>query len=208
MTVSKYLILVIIGLGTFSYAQEKINIVERLNIKEDIVALEKRIDELVKKDPKLKNIQGIKQFHILVLGYKDYTTESDINKKKYIDYSFLDLLTPRYDYYTTPYCLIFRKEKKYIETITLITNSSGNLIAMGDGRFINSNFNPNMYFNLTKTLFSKKLDSVIYLESPHTFKYSIGIKDNNLYALEDDMYDLKIYTWEDFMNCCFDDWFF
>lgn len=45
----------------------KINIIERLNIKEDIVALEKRIDELVKKDPKLKNIQGIKQFHILLL---------------------------------------------------------------------------------------------------------------------------------------------
>lgn len=196
----------ILSLGTFSYAQ-KINIVERLNIKEDIVSLERRINELVKNDSKLKNVQGIKQFHILLLGYKDYTTKNDINKEKYVDYSFLNLLAPRYNYYDIPGCFIFRKKKKYIETLTLITNSSGNLIAMGNGRFINSNFNPNIYFNLTKTLFSKKLDIVIYLESPHTSKYSIGIKNNKLYALEDDMDNLKIYAWEDFINCCFENWF-
>lgn len=204
----KYLIVVIMCLGAFSYAQEEINMIERLNIKEDVVALEKRINGLVKKDPKLKNIQGKKQFHILLLGYKNDITKKDINKEKYKDYSFLDSLVPHYNYYTTSNGLLFRKKKKYITTLTLITDSEGNLIAYGDGRFIVSTFNPKLYFDLAKTLFSEKLDTVIYLEGPHNSKYSIGIKGNKLYALENDIDELKIYPWKDFMNCCFDNWIF
>ncbi|MRJ11227.1 hypothetical protein EDL98_09090 [Ornithobacterium rhinotracheale] len=205
----KYIVLIIMNLvfSTVMFAQNNLNITEREEIQQDIISLEKRINELVKKDPKLKNIQGIKQFHVLLLGYKNDITKKDINKEKYKDYSFLDLLVPRYNYYTTSNGLLFRKKKKYITTLTLITDSEGNLIAYGDGKFIVSNFNPKLYFDLTKTLFSKKLDTVIYLEGPHNSKYSIGIKGNELYALENDIDDLKIYPWKDFMNCCFESWF-
>jgi hypothetical protein len=37
-------------------------------------------------------------------------------------------------------------------------------------------------------------------------RYMVGIKGNSLYVFEETKEDLKIYTWKEFIECCFDEW--
>ena len=122
----KYLIFIVIVLcsASHSYAQESINMIEILNIEQDIVALEKEITKLIKKNPDMANMQNLRQFHILILKFDDYSTV--LKKEEYIDLSFLYHLKPRY------YDSVFKRKKnklvsiklkeKYLTTETLITD--------------------------------------------------------------------------------------
>lgn len=202
----RYVILtaIIVYFEMCSYAQENINMIEVLNIEQDIVALENRITDLIKKKPEIANIQGLRQFHILLLGFSDYT-KIEIKKEDYLEHSFLFQLCQ--GYYRLGSNSLFRKEKKYLSTITLITDGTGNLIATGDARLVHIAlvFAPND-IELAKMLFDNEIDFVLWLETPHIMRYMVGIKGNNLYALERTQEGLKIHSWEEFMECCFDKW--
>ena len=57
----RYLMLVVLSvcLTMFSYAQDNIDMVEMLNIKQDIVSLEKRISKLIKNNSEIANVKGV-----------------------------------------------------------------------------------------------------------------------------------------------------
>ena len=73
----KYFILIIsiFCFGLCVNAQTKIDMIEKLDIKEDIVLLENRIDELIKENPILSKMKGLKQFHIPLLNYLECKKE-------------------------------------------------------------------------------------------------------------------------------------
>lgn len=194
----RYLIItIIVYFGMCSYAQN-INMVKVLNIEQDIVSLENRITDLIKKKSEIANIQGLRQYHILWLG--SYTNK----KEDYLDHSFLHQLG--YDYYRLSSNSLFRKEKKYIKATTLITDSVGSLVATGDARLVH--ISPAFFqsdVELAKMFFENEIDFAFYL---HTMSYMVGIKGNNLYGLERTQEGLKIYSWEEFMECCFDKWIY
>lgn len=198
----RYLILtIIINFGMCSYAQENINMIEVLHIKQDIVSLENRITDLIKKKPEIANIQGLRQFHIFWLSVE----EDSLKKEDYLDHSFLYKLC--YGYYHLGSKSLFNKGKKYIRTTTLITNSVGNLVATGDARLVH--ISPAFFqsdVELAKMFFDNEIDFAFYAGG--TFSKYIGIKGNNLFALERTKEGLKIYTWEEFMECCFDKWIY
>jgi|GEM_PF-556404 len=228
----RYLIIVAVMFSAlFSYAQENIDMIDILHIEHDIISLENRINSLIKKRPELANIQGIKQYNILSLD--TYTNK----KEDYLDYSFLNKLVQDYYsilgkgprgkpptrsflYRVSPYLYfhiksskpLFRKERKYLKATTLISDSAGNLIASGDARFITL-VHKDSYFELAneklaKMFFDKEIDFVFDLGFPFSIRYMIGIKEYNLYAFEKTKEGLKIYHWEEFMDCCFDKWVF
>jgi hypothetical protein len=97
-------------------------------------------------------------------------------------------------------------------TTTYITDSVGNLVADGNAQFLTS-FNETSHFQLSdielaKMLFDRKMDIIFALGYPYSFHYMVGIKDHRLYAIEMMLSEgLKVYTWEEFMECCFDEWF-
>lgn len=195
----RYLILVTMVLysGTCSYAQKNINIIEILNIEQDIVSLENRIKDLTKKNPAMANIQGLRQFHVFWLGI------DDIKKKEYENRSFLyRLYHAYYDIGSN-----FRKKKKYIRTTTLITDSVGNLVAIGDARLVHVApvFGKND-IELAKMFFDKKIDFAFYMGVTYiTFDTYCVIKDNKISIIKDTKECLEIYSWEEFIDCCFDE---
>lgn len=79
----KYLLFIsiILSSGMSSYGQENINMVEILNIQQDIVSLEKRINQLIKKKPEIAHLQGLHQFHVFWLGSKDNDSKYDYARK-------------------------------------------------------------------------------------------------------------------------------
>ncbi|MDR1614422.1 MAG: hypothetical protein LBS26_02525 [Campylobacteraceae bacterium] len=197
-------IIIYFGMCSFSFAQENTNMIKILNIEQDIVSLENRITDLIKKKPAIANIQGLRQFHILLLGFSDYN-KVEIKKEDYLDYSFLYQL--RQSYYHLGSNSLFAKKKKYLSTITLVTDSTGNLVATSDARLVHiAPVFDQKDIELAKMFFDKEIDFILWLETPHITRYMVGIKDNNLYALERTKEGLKIYSWDEFMKCCFDKW--
>ena len=205
--------------GTPSYTQQNINMIEMLHVEQDIVSLEKRIARLIKKKPEIANVQGLRQFHILLLG------NTNIRKERFLDRSFLRQITIGDYFHLYPIISyrkgggwrlnvrnIFRKNQKYIQTVTFITDSTGNLVAKGDARFVTPIYKGSYFelsdMKLAKMFFDKEIDFVFWLGFPHSTRYMIGIKDNNLYGLQNTQEGLKIYTWDEFMECCFDEWVF
>ena len=196
----RYLIItIIIYFGMCSYAKENINMIEILNVEQDIVSLEKRITNLIKKKPEIANIQGLRQYHIFWLGIE----KDSLKKEDYLDHSFLHKLY--YGYYHLGSNSLFKKRKEYIRTTILITDSAGNLVARGDARLVHISpvFDPNDV-KLAKMFFDKEIDFAFYMGG--TFNKYVGIKGNNLFVLESTQEGLMIYSWEEFMECCFDEW--
>lgn len=218
----KYLMLIVaMCSGMCSYAQGNINMIEILNIEQDIVSLENRITSSIKiNNPDIANIQGLQQFHILWLGTRTN------RKEDFLNYSFLYQLDcgyynlspkvkkiksgkPSLLYRISPdlyYYIGSKKWKKYLKTSTLITDSVGNLVATGDARFVTSLHNDSFAqydMKLAKMFFNKEIDFAFYL---HSMRYMVGVKGNHLYALKDTQEGLKIYSWEEFISCCFDEW--
>jgi hypothetical protein len=206
--------------GIYAYSQDTINMVKILNIEQDIVALENRITSSIKvNNPDIANIQGLRQYHILWLN--SYTDK----KEDYLDHSFLYKLffgyyelspkvkkikgcKPSLLYRINPdlyYYINSKRWKKFIRTTTLITDSTGNLVARGDARFVvgYTKFSQSDK-ELAKMFFEKEIDFAFCMGGQ--FGTYIGIKDDNLFALEETKEGLKIYSWEEFMKCCFDKW--
>jgi hypothetical protein len=205
-----------------SYAQENINMIEILNIKQDIVSLENRVTSSIKiNNHEISDIQGFRQFHIFWLDFNP----TEVKKEDYSDYSFLYRMSCTYFNLSTKvkkikhekisflyrispdlyYNIKSKKLKQYLKTTTLITDSTGNLVAKGDARlvYISSVFDPNDV-KLAKMFFDKEIDFIFRIGK--TFNRYVGIKGNELYAIEATKDGLQTYTWEEFMKCCFDEW--
>jgi len=228
---SKYLILIVFVFfsGIHIYAQENINMIEILKIKKDMHSLEKRISKLIKKNPDIAKTKDLKQFHILELGIKD---DTKLKKEDYISYSFLFHLYPlRVDRYVSKFRYKYRyresvyykkvpwisKRENCIATNTIITDSKGDLVAYGNALRITPT--PPVYCDssdiiLARMFFDKELDFAFCIVSPKRH-YDIGVKGNNLYVFgwEGTIFDEVFldwefvkYTWEEFMDCCFDNW--
>lgn len=213
--------------GINAHSQDSINVdmVKLLNIEQDIVNLEDRIKSSIKiNNPDIANIQGLQQFHVFLL----HADNGDITEDKFSDKSFIYHLNcdyfnlspkakkiksdnkPSLLYRISPdlyYKRASKKWKKYVTTLTFITDSAGNLIATGDARFVTPFFYNGSqelpYMKLAKMFFNKEIDFAFMWE---VLGYYFCLKNNDLFVIEDHKEGLKIYGWSEFLNCCFDDW--
>lgn len=63
-----FLLSIVMYLIPCSHAQESINMIEILNIEKDIISLENRISNLIKKNSAMANMQNLRQFHYVAFG--------------------------------------------------------------------------------------------------------------------------------------------
>lgn len=165
----------------------------------DVESLRKRTDFLIRKDPVLSSMVGIRQYHI----YSLYPCGSYIWRIEYEDASFLFNLV--YGYYTIRGNFLnrlFSKKMKYMRDRTVITDSLGNLVAYGDARSI---FVPQIPLSenddeveIAKLFFENRIDFVFDLfQYPNTY---ICIRENNLFVLEAGTNGLEHSSWESFLE--------
>jgi len=174
-----------------------------LHIKKDMRSLEKGITKRIKEYPDIAKIKDVKQFHILDLEFKE---DAILASENFKNHSFLYHLYPiRKDKFTRIGTL--RKRDNHILTYSLITDSKGNLIAYGDILSLHPT-SVTFLANFAKLFFDKEIDFAFSIYSALGMPYFIGIKGNNLYAFgwDYDINDFVKYTWEEFIECCFDDW--
>ena len=160
-------------------ANDEIDMVQKLGIKEEVVKLDSLISRKVKKNHYLSQFGDLRHVHIFVLSFSD--DEKIITKKNWLDYSFLDDLRPNYFRIRNK-----RFGKKYLKTLTYLVDKNGYRISV----FINGFFYmcasemPKDLLNEEKNLFMflgsfdpqlKKIDSGYY----------IVLKDNKLYGFDD-----------------------
>ena len=209
----KYLFFIAIVLCsvTHSYAQENINMIDILNIKKDVRHLEKRISKLVRKNPDIAKMKGLKQFHIFCLCIDDATK---LQKEDYINLSFLyNLRTYQRVLYTlrkNPFSgnrSSIRRESDIIASNTFLIYSNGFLVADDTSGSLSPTYSSYNTF-LAKVFFDKEIDFAFRILTPSEMQsVDIGIKENSLYVfgIDDDGYEI-IYTWDEFIDCCLDDW--
>lgn len=195
--ICKYLLLIILLLFDInSFSQNERNMIDILNVSQDLSIVNNRIVNLLKKDSYFSKIQGVKLFHIFWLEY-----QGEYKKEYFLNHSFLYKLNPTY--YTQK--SLFR-EKRYLSTQVLISDSLGHLIATSDGRFIYSvdkynNTHLQGDLDLMRVFYKNEMDFVFYIELTSGDTY-FGIKGKDVYILKRSNEDLKIYPLEEFINCC------
>ena len=198
-----FIFITLICSQSFLYSQDTINMIDRLHIKNEFKELEDRIEYLVRKAKIVNENEEIQQFHIFFLkntlfGIPNYKAD----KEEYLNGSFLQYLKPNY-YKINPQRL-WQKRKDYLDTSTYIMDIKGNLIATGDARFVSNSRAYKSFLpknELAKFLFDKKFD---FMFSMGILSHYICIKDNNLYVVATTEEGVKMYRWEEFVNCCFD----
>ncbi len=181
------------------YSNNRINLVDQLNIQKDLSRLEKSIWILIKRNQNLSNEKGLKQFHILWLKGKE-----NISKKDILDYSFLDKIEPMYKKKQSG---IFDK-KKYLRSEIFITDSTGNIVGKAyDNQSLFFNEPTNSESELIRMLYNKELDNVFRLMiGVVNSSIYMGTKDMDMYILKDTRDGIIKYNLQDFIKCCFDEW--
>lgn len=156
--------------------------------------LEKRIYSLIEMNPKLK--KGKKDLHLCHI-YRVYNDNILIRKQNYLDYSFLDntrISDISVDNRST--------NGHYIWTKTLVLDSNGDLVAVGDARQL---FPFVEYMKkekaLAKILYCNNIDCLF---TPTALEDTIYFysKNDSLCALEWDSRSelLRTYAWEDYIE--------
>ena len=164
--------------------------------KTDIVNLENRISKLTKKMPQLKKEKGIRQFNLL----ECYLDTPFLARKDYIDHSFLGKV--RYGHYHLSRKSILSKKRYYMRTQTLVTDSSGHLLAKGDARHLYKVFSSPIDENekkLAKILFNENYDFVFYLVN-NLFEIYFCIKNNHIDVLQWSEDSYSHLPWEEYVN--------
>jgi hypothetical protein len=174
-----------------SYSQNTANF---FSMSENISILENRINKLLKKHHSLSKIHGLQQFHIFWMGHN-----YDFRKEDYSDHSFLYKLVPSYIEKSKG----ILKHKKYLRAETLICDSTGKLVAMGNDRFVTLVTLSKYRVELAKILHDKKMDFIFYMG--HKLGMFIGVKDQDVYVIIESSEKAKIYSLKEFINCCYDD---
>ena len=120
-------------------AQETTDIVDMLGIQPQVDSLEQRINKMIRRNPQLKQIKGLRQYHIFNLVEKrPYTVEhlfDDVENIRELAciYGVEKTRFHRIFHFKFP----FKKEKRYLEASTMICDSLGNILATTD--WFNSN---------------------------------------------------------------------
>ena len=147
------LLITLLFIAIFSYAQYETNMIDKFNLKPDIVSKDKKVMGLLKKDPWLKGIHRFQLFHVLMLGYK-----GEFKKEDFINHTFLNKLRPLYKQKNS----FFGKRRSLISDV-YIGDSTGNLIGMTDGSFIQSSIRYKVPYDqseikLFDMIYKKELD--------------------------------------------------
>jgi uncharacterized C2H2 Zn-finger protein len=192
------LIIFIVSFGAFSQAQDNINIIDIVNLKQDMVILENRITTLIAKTVEIASIPNLHLFHIFLLDCIDCDT---LKRDNYIDKSFLHYVNKGHYHIGRG-----KSEKKYLKALTLIVDSVGNVVGSADAFGVSRGSNSSNE-ELAQLFFKSEIDFAFYLSVPFTMKYYIGVKKDKLYALKNSFNGLEVYyIWEEFLECCFDNW--
>ncbi len=183
----------------YTFAQNELNMIDSLKIKNDISILNKKIVKLLKKESPTSDKQKFKIFYEFFMNYN-----CKFKKDDFLNGSFINNLNPCY--FTQKHLF---KKRKYLETSAYICDSAGNLIAISNGRFISLTKNYNYNFGLEE---SEKIK--LYLEKNYNFIFHIkytpihilfGIKDDEIDVLKKTNNILTVYSLKDYINCYWED---
>lgn len=202
------ILLLVVLCGININAQSKIDMIEKLQIRDEIIALEERISKHIKNSEEFSKIQGLKLYHIFWLSVDG----SKIKKEEFINYSFLDRLNPRYYYYEFDWNYFFSTfrylfiKNKYLDNSVRITDSLGNLIGGGGVNYVRSYQYPHDYdIKLAKMFFNNEIDFAFVLNDFQTY----FIKDSKIYVLKQyktdcENFDLTIIPLEEYIDNCYE----
>ena len=161
------------------YAQETVDMVAKLGIKEDVEKLESLVARKVQKNTLLNQSGKLKQIHVFKL--KICCDEKKITENEWLDYSFLNYLRPEYVRIKEKR---FGFKKKYLHAYTYLVNADGyRLDVCIGGRFYScASVMPKELLSVDKNGFIFFMSS---LDSRKTgYKYVV-VKDNHLYGFDD-----------------------
>jgi hypothetical protein len=168
-------------------------------VNKNVPKVEHKIYKLLNKVPCLENNKDFTIYYIMYVVYKE-----KFRKEDFINHTFLRNIKP---YFHTNSKTINRKGK-YLMTQAFINDSKGNLIGMGSQRivqtackYINSYAYPQNELNL---LFNeRKFDYVLVFELA-PINIFFGIKGNEICVIQDSKSGIKLFSVEEFVNCCWD----
>lgn len=171
------------------------NYVETYRLK-DVERLKKRTSSLIKKNPYLSSLKGLRQYHIFEL----YPCGTFYGKKDYEEATFL--MDLQYGYYRVKG---FFGKKKYMRDRTIITDSIGNLVAYGDATLLFIPAKPWLALDseIARLFFSGEIDMAFYtLQYPGRY---VCLKDDHLYVLEKVAGKFEFRDWKSFCSSLFNE---
>ncbi len=162
----------------------------------DIENQKKRVNNLIRKNPKLSSIKGLRQYHILEM----YPCGRFYEKKDIESATFLQDL--EYGYYSIG-------KKKYMRDITIITDSIGNIVAHGNANilFVPTKWTDEacgaLYSEIAKLLFKGDVEMAFYtIQYPNRI---VCLHGEDLYVLESTVGNLNFWEWKSFCSHLFNE---
>lgn len=196
-----FIVAVSLGCAPRAYCQNYIDLMDILNIREDIIKLESRIDSHIEMQrPDLIEVKGLQMFHEVFVNL-------EIEEVQQLDSeSIFSCLRPMY----SP---ILSDGMKYILTDTRVTDSEGNTLAWASefGISYPSDQKP----NIAQEFSSNKIDCAFRINGSH---FTIVNKDGELFVMERKTQRYKRkrrevvdswverYSWEDFISVHLKTW--
>lgn len=171
------------------FAQDKIDMLAKLNAESEVIKLEKHINDLIRKDSYLSKMDNIKQYHIFDLEFQNPQKENFILYKNNVKES-LNKLCCRFGYCKSTN--IFRQKKKLLIAETLLVDSKGLLVGTVRRSSIYRIFNKEAYNvqqQLAKFFFDGGVDFVfnaLYYDDTcksilSKYEQYIAIKDDKVF---------------------------
>jgi hypothetical protein len=175
-------------------AQEKVNIMDILGIQQQVDSLDQRIKKLINQAPYLKHNRGLKHYHIFEL----YAPQQSIIEHLFDNITNIKELSCCYS--EKKRSLFCFKKKHFLRTRTIVCDSLGNVLAIGDWRKL-YRIEP----HLQRTTYKGEMDLVRYfIEHRLTGAFKLGTVTSSgacvmpltLYGIDKKDYyllDLKLY---------------
>ena len=183
--------------------------------------LEKRIRRLVERNDRLKQIDGLQQYHILLSFYsglgdwpfKKHNRQLTFLRKTHDCSLFLE---PRFSLarrilnkhthseivgYAQDAIMSLYKHNLYIRTHSLLTDRDGNLVAVGDARGLREYrpTSPKSFKVMAQLFHNKEADLAILLMDLEPLTY-LCIKGDSLFVIEENETEVKRYSWNEYCN--------
>jgi len=181
------------------FSQTK-DVVDSLDLSHEIEVLNKKTNALVLKNKYLSKMKGLVFYNVICMKYN-----GEPKKEDFLNASFLKKIQPNYFFQKSLF-----KKKKYLIAETLICDSTGSLVGITNGRFIFlASKNEILYQSereLLNLFYNGKVNHVIYFCLNSIYIY-FGFKDQNVSVIKYTFTGLNFYTLEEFVNCCWDDFY-
>ncbi len=189
MKLNIYFIGIILGILSFFQNDD---IVQKLKIEKDLIILNNKIQSLINKEDSIKS----KKTNIYHIFYLEYCGE--FKKELFLSNKFIDYLRPSYQI-----CKPTSKYK-YLRTSSLISDTSGNFIALFDGKRLYPYLNKqdSIYSGLTKLLHYHEIDFMFLIEGL-SYTY-IGVKNEKIFFFSTEEGKINRHSVFEFVECCWD----